>query len=76
MRALNIPHTNVWNGKEYNNAALMRWLIPQIGGEDVFRQLVLQQWRENCVDSTPKNYAGVFFAKLYKERDAMNGGVA
>ena len=76
MIALNIPATRLWNGKVYTHAGLMRWLIPQVGGEGVFRELVYQQWCENNTDGAPRSCAAVFFAKLYARRDAMRGGVA
>ena len=74
MIALNIPATHLWNGKVYTHAGLIRWLIPQIGGEGAFRELVYQQLCENETDGDPRSYAAVFFAKLYARRDAMRGG--
>ena len=76
MIALHIPQTTVWNGNTYYNEKILRRLMRQIGGEDVFRELVYQQWRENNADGAPRSYAAVFFAKLYARRDAMRGGVA
>ena len=76
MFTLNIPATHLWNGKVYTHEGLMRWLIPQIGGERAFRELVYQQWCENDKDNMPDSYAAVFFAKLYKRRKELRGGVA
>ena len=76
MIALHIPQTTVWNGNTYYNEKILRRLMRQIGGEDVFRELVYQQWRENNADGAPRSYPAVFFAKLYARRDAMRGGVA
>ena len=76
MIALNIPATRLWNGKVYTHAGLMRWLIPQVGGEDAFRELVYEQWRENMIDGRPRSCAAAFMAKLYAVRDAMRGGAA
>ena len=74
--ALNIPKITAVNGRTYNNPRMMRWLLPQVGGEDAFRELVYEQWCENNTDGAPRSYAAVFFAKLYARRDAMRGGVA
>ena len=74
MIALNIPATHLWNGKVYTHAGLIRWLIPQIGGERAFRELVYQQLSENEADGDPRSYAAAFFAKLYARRDATRGG--
>ena len=76
MFTLNIPATHLWNGKVYTHEGLMRWLIPQIGGERAFRELVYQQWRENNSDGAPRSNAAAFMAKLYAQRDAMKGGEA
>ena len=64
------------NGKEYNNARLMRWAIRFIG-EEWFREVVYQQWCENRCDGKPRNTAAAFQAKLYAAKDAAantNGG--
>ena len=74
--ALNIPKITAVNGRTYNNPRLMRWLIPQVGGEDAFRELVYEQWRENMIDGRPRSCAAAFMAKLYAVRDAMRGGAA
>ena len=72
--ALAIPKTSVGtDGRTYNNPRLMRWMIPRIGGEDAFRELVYEQWRENTIDGRPRNSAAAFMAKLYAVRDATGG---
>ena len=78
MFALGIPRSSGMrqNGIPYTNAGLMRWLIPQVGGEDAFRQLVYQQWRENAIDGEPRSRAAAFMAKLYAVRDELKGGAA
>ena len=60
------------NGRQYNNAHIMRWYVREFG-EDSFRQLAYQQWRENVIDGEPRSRAAVFMAKLWKVR---NGGAA
>ena len=59
------------NGRWYNNARIFRWIIPQIGGEENFRQVVYEQWRENAIDGNPRNRAAAFMAKLYAVRDEI-----
>ena len=78
MLALGIPERSGRrpNGKPYTNAGIIRWMIPQVGGEDAFRYLVYQQWRENCIDRDPDSRAATFMAKLYKERDNLKKGGA
>ena len=76
MIALHIPQTTVWNGNTYYNEKILRRLMRQIGGEDVFRELVYQQWRENNADGAPRSYPAVFFAKLYALRKRLWGGEA
>lgn len=71
MNVLGIPMCHEWNGITYNNARMMRSLIPQIGGEYVFRDLVDQQWRENGTDNMPRSVPAAFFAKLYARRDRL-----
>ena len=78
MFALGIPRSSGMrrNGIPYTNAGLLRWLIPQVGGEDAFRQIVYQQWRENAIDGEPRSRAAAFMAKLYAVRDELKGGAA
>jgi hypothetical protein len=59
----------------HNNARLMRWAIRTIG-EEVFRDLVYRQWRENSLDGSANNAAAAFQAKLNNAVSAMNGGAA
>lgn len=69
--ALKIPqigHTE--DGRIFNHARIMRWYIRAIG-EDCFRELVYQQWRENAIDGEPRSRAAAFMSKLYA---ALNGG--
>ena len=59
----------------HNNARLMRWAIRMIG-EEVFRDLVYRQWRENSLDGSANNSAAAFQRKLNNAVSAMNGGAA
>ena len=59
----------------HNNARLMRWAIRTIG-EEVFRDLVYRQWRENSLDGSANNAAAAFQRKLNNAVSAMNGGAA
>ena len=49
----------------YNNAKLMRWHLRRLG-EETFRQLMYDQWRENDVDGSPRNVAAAFMARCFK----------
>jgi len=60
MVVLGIP--KVSNG--YHNARIMRYYV-RLLGEDAFREIVYQQWRENSVDGKPNNVAAAFMDKLY-----------
>ena len=71
--ALRLPKIATYpDGRSYNNARLMRWYLKQIG-EDAFRELLHQQWRENAVDGDPHSRAAAFMAKLYAVRDELKG---
>ena len=71
MKALDIPaQGNGDNGVPYNNARIMRYYVFRLGEEN-FRQLVYQQWRENTIDHKPRNSVTAFMGKLY---DALYGG--
>ena len=73
MLALRLPQISTdANGKTYNNARIMRSYVRRIG-EDAFRQIAYQQWRENAVDGEPRSRAATFMAKLWK---AWKGGDA
>ena len=73
MLALRLPQISTdANGKTYNNARIMRSYVRRIG-EDAFRQLAYQQWRENAVDGEPRSRAATFMAKLW---NAWKGGAA
>ena len=76
LLVLGIPQCSVHpNGRRYNNARIMRWYLRQIGEEN-FRQIVYQQWRENAIDGEPRSRAAAFMAKLYAVRDELKGGAA
>lgn len=60
MVALGIPKES--NG--YHNARIMRYYLKRLG-EDRFRDLVYQQWRENEIDGAPRNVTAAFMDKLY-----------
>ena len=65
LLALRLPQKSTdANGKTYNNAKLMRWYVRMLG-EETFRQLAYQQWRENVVDGEPRSRAAAFMAKLW-----------
>ena len=61
------------NGKTYNHPRIMRWYI-RIIGEECFRQLAYQQWRENAIGGEPNSRAAAFMAKLYAAKDEQIGG--
>lgn len=72
LLVLHIPQCSEHrNGRRYNNARLFRWVMETIG-EDNFRQVVYQQWRENAIDGEPRNRAAAFMAKLYAVRDEIS----
>ena len=73
LLALGLPQKSTdANGKAYNNARIMRSYVRRIG-EDGFRQLAYQQWRENAIDGEPRSRAAVFMSKLW---NAWKGGAA
>ena len=70
MLTLRIPRISTdANGREYNNARIMRRALASIG-EEAFRELVYMQWRENEIDGLPRSTAAAFQAKL----NAARGG--
>ena len=73
---LRIPKASIGaNGREYNNASIMRWYVRAIG-EEAFRQLLYRQWRENAIDGEPRSRAATFMAKLWKFAFPTKGGAA
>lgn len=75
LATLRIPRINTENGRTYNNARLLRKVREQIG-DDVFREVLIQQLHENDCDGEPRSRAAAFMAKLYAVRDEMKGGAA
>ena len=49
----------------FNNPRLLRWHLRKLGEEN-FRQLVYDQWRENGIDGNPRNTAAAFMARCFK----------
>ena len=73
LLALGIPcRFTDQGGKTYNHARIMRSYVRRIG-EDNFRQLAYQQWRENAIDGEPRSRAAAFMSKLW---NAWKGGAA
>ena len=77
MVALKIPKQSGTrpNGTPYSNPGLFRYVI-RIIGEECFRRLAYQQWRENGIDGEPNSRAAAFMAKLYAAKDELKGGAA
>ena len=77
MVALKIPKQSGTrpNGTPYSNPGLFRYVI-RIIGEECFRRLAYQQWRENTIDGEPNSRAAAFMAKLYAAKDELKGGAA
>ena len=48
----------------YNNARIMRYYVRRLG-EDSFREIVYQQWRENAIDGVPRNVVTALMRKLW-----------
>ena len=66
LLVLRIPKKSIGSdGRRYNNARIIRWYVSRIG-EQFFRELVYQQWRENVIDGVPKNITAAFMTKLYE----------
>ena len=61
LYALGIPLES--NGR--NNASILRWHLRRIGEEN-FRQIVYEQWRENQIDGAPRNVVAALTVKLFK----------
>ena len=66
MVALDIPPVS--NGR--NNARILRYYVDAFG-EDYFRQLIYDKWREDGVDGKPDNSTTALMSKLYY---TLNGG--
>ena len=49
----------------FNNAKLLRWHLRRLG-EETFRQLMYDQWRENDIDGSPRNVAAAFMRRCFK----------
>ena len=79
MAILRLPKIETYKGMTFNNPRILRKIRSQIGDE-TFRELIIQQWRENCTDGEPRNRAAAFMAKLYAVRDEIRkerkGGAA
>lgn len=74
LAALRLPQCAEYpDGRRYNNARIFRWYL-NIIGEECFRDLVHQQWRENTIDGDPRNRAAAFMAKLWNAKNAMLKG--
>ena len=61
MAVFRIPKTS--NGR--NNARILRWHVRRLG-EETFRQLVYDQWRENAIDGAPESVIRAFTARCFK----------
>ena len=48
----------------YNNARILRYYLRRLGEEN-FRQIVYQQWRENDVDGEPRSKIAALMRKLW-----------
>jgi len=55
---------------ERNYALIFRWHLRRVG-EEAFREIVYEQWRENQIDGAPRNVAAAFTVKLFR---AAEGG--
>ena len=49
----------------FNNPKLLRWHLRKLGEEN-FRQLVYDQWRENAIDGAPESVIRAFTARCFK----------
>ena len=61
MAVFGIPVSS--NGR--NNARILRWHVRRLG-EDTFRQVMYDQWRENAIDGAPESLIAAFTRKLFK----------
>ena len=61
MAVFRIP--KISNGR--NNARILRWHVRRLG-EETFRQLIYDQWRENAIDGAPESVIRAFTARCFK----------
>jgi len=61
LLALGIPATIPGR----NHALILRWHLRRLGEEN-FRQIVYEQWRENKIDGVPRNTMAALTVKLFK----------
>ena len=61
MAIFRIP--KISNGR--NNARILRWHVRRLG-EETFRQIVYDQWRENNIDGGPDSVIAALTRKLFK----------
>ena len=61
MAIFRIP--KISNGR--NNAKILRWHVRKLG-EETFRQLVYDQWRENAIDGAPESVIRALTARCFK----------
>ena len=61
MAIFHIP--KISNGR--NNARILRWHVRRLG-EETFRQIVYDQWRENNIDGGPDLVIAALTRKLFK----------
>ena len=65
MAVFRIPRIS--NGR--NNARILRWHVRRLG-EETFRQLIYDQWRENAIDGAPESAIRAFTARCFKAKES------
>ena len=75
MAALRLKRIDSYKGRTYHTPRILRKVLHQIGDE-VFREVLIQQLHENRCDGEPRSRAAAFMAKLYAVRDELKGGAA
>ena len=75
MAALRLKRIDSYKGRTYHTPRVLRKVLHQIGDE-VFREVLIQQLHENRCDGEPRSRAAAFMAKLYAVRDELKGGAA
>ena len=75
MATLMLKRIDSYKGRSYNTPRVLRKVLHQIGDE-VFREVLIQQLHENRCDGEPRSRAAAFMAKLYAVRDELKGGAA
>ena len=75
MAALRLRRIDSHKGRTYHTPRVLRKVLHQIGDE-VFREVLIQQLHENRCDGEPRSRAAAFMAKLYAVRDELKGGAA